>query len=103
MPCGRASGKAWNLKGDLSYEDAVSLASKAVRKQFGFSQEEMWNFIPYARFARLALERPEWHLHFLKGEDPKRAPYARLDAKTGQVLEIGRWPEEVEQIISFLE
>lgn len=63
----------------------------------------MWNFIPYARFARLDPERSEWHLHFLKGEDPKRAPYVRLDAKTGQVLEIGRWPEKIEQIISFLE
>ena len=43
----------------------------------------MWDFIPYARFARLDPERSEWLIHFLKGEDPKGAPYARLDAKTG--------------------
>jgi len=57
----------------------------------------------YARFARVSPERSEWLIHLLEGENPQGAPYVRIDANTGQILEMGRWPEVIDRDVSFLE
>lgn len=93
----------WNGPEDLPYEDAVSIAVKAVRNQFGFSREETWQYEVYARFARISPEQRLWLIHLMKDGDPKGAPHVRIDAQTGWVLDIGLWPEDIGQDISFME
>ena len=93
----------WYEEGDLPLDDAVGLAVKEVQKRFGFSQEEMRRRSAYARFARVSPERSEWLIHLLEGENPQGAPYVRIDANTGQILEMGRWPEVIDRDVSFLE
>lgn len=93
----------WNGPEDLPYDDAVSIAVKAVRNQFGFCREEIWQYDVYARFARISPEQRLWLIHLMKDGDPKGAPHVRIDAQTGWVLDIGLWPEDIGQDISFME
>lgn len=88
-------------KGELSLEETAQIARKAAREQLGAGDEEMMNRIAYGVFIANDPEKPVWKLHLYDGQKVGGTPYFQIDARTGEIQDLGRWPENISVVAAF--
>jgi hypothetical protein len=90
-------------KADLSLEEAAKIARDAAREQLGASEEEMMNRLSYGVFIANNPEKPVWKVHLYDGQQVGGTPYFQIDARTGEMQDMGRWPGNINIVAAFSE
>ena len=61
----------------------------------------MINRISCAVFIANDPDKPVWKLHLYDGERVEGTPYFQIDARTGDIQDMGRWPASINIVAAF--
>lgn len=92
---------AWPGPEDMPFDQAISIAWDAFGSRLGMGPEERNARGIYGVFIKNDPQKPVWKVHAYDGQRVKGTPFAQIDATTGDIQDIGRWPDPLNTVSAF--
>ena len=86
-------------EGEMSFSEAKEKAWQALEDRLIAEGHDMAQAAGF--FISLGVEDSFWKIHFFDGKKVEGTPYVMLDARSGEVVDLGRWPAAINLISAF--